>query len=225
MPTHYFTVTTDTAIKLVSSKKYKEIEEYIEGTLQTDEKFRDFNRYGEWFKLSEVPFQQRLYHIMITATEYKALDVLEGIQRWITPESIEYHLKDGNVYSSLQLAAEIMSTDTDTRVYEFFVKIFKDSGDTKEWYTRYLVKNNPNFDLIDKVIQLTDCSLWNMYHYSIAWNKPGLTEYLVNNYRYKIDMDWNKDAFEIARRFESEDSLKLLREKPWLFNMKRKRIK
>lgn len=218
MPTYYFAPTTDVAIGLVSKKDFEGIDKYIKGENFVEiTKLWDYETGNYIVELFNLPKPQRVYHIVISAVESKALDVLKHIKDMEKDIDVDYHMKDGNVYTPLHLATENMCKDKDTTVFEFLFPLSKDNL----WYTRYLLENNCDLDFIDKIINMTDCDLWDLYHYSIAWNRPQVTEHLITYYNYKVDKSWNKNAFMIARRFDSKDSLELLKNKPWLFGIKK----
>lgn len=74
--------------------------------------------------------------------------------------------------------------------------------------SRQLISHIDKYDdwtLLDIFVNEHNICLWDVYHYSIAWNYKNVFCGIVDKYKDKINFDWNESAFDIAIRFEHND--------------------
>lgn len=218
MPTYYCKPTTPSARKLVELKNKSDIDAYIDGTHEWCASDQTSGPYkGQ--KVNTLDRKDRIYHIAIVAVQTQSLEVLEHIRDSIDPD---YHMCDGNTYSAFHLSAKKLAkhqTKQWWQIYKFLFKLLPQDYTEKHFYTRYFVRPefNLNLDLIDAVIKLTDCDIWDIYHYSIAWNQPQITEHVLIYHKHLVKPEWTKRALEVARTFNSEDSIKMFEQKKWMY--------
>jgi hypothetical protein len=193
MPVHYYTVTNSYVEKLVDTNSMDMLEKYIDA------------------KHIENVNGLRLYHVLSCAVDVNNNKVLKHfINRFVSDIR-----PDGNSYDLLVLAIEkyvenYSETHHDDRyidtikiLCEQHKKIKKDIIDLG-YATRHLISHigeTNNYDLLDLLV-LEGANLWDIYHYSIAWNNPSVFDKLLENYVGYINFGWTESAINQAYNFD-----------------------
>lgn len=185
--------TTKEAQRIVDTKDYKAIDNYT----TTDEK---------------------TYHVAIHSVETENLDVINHISKKL---KIKY-VPNNEAYGLLYLAVEnVIETKISTQIIDRLCEIATENG--QEYDLSYPaiqlipVDDPRKYDLIDHFIS-KGIDLWHLYHFSIAWNHPEVTRYLLDKHwtdKLKVEK-WTQGAYQVAEAFQSTNSLDFVRECPHL---------
>jgi hypothetical protein len=65
-----------------------------------------------------------------------------------------------------------------------------------------------DYFLVDMLCGKYKLDMWDLYHYSIAWNCQKVFNVLLEKYSDLINFDWTKSAIEIAYRFNNHEMVK-----------------
>jgi hypothetical protein len=202
MPTAYWIETTEQATKLVEDNDFDGIKIYIND-----------DKHGN-----------KVFQIAGSAIDKNNYDVLKLIKNKINFNQY----KDGNAYGLIHLAMEnITEYDHKKNMFYYLIDLAKETDqDIKSelaFASRLLICNDPDFEFIDFIIA-QDINLWNLFHYSIVWNYPKITEHLLKNYSHKIDVEKIlPNSLKLSDRFIFPDSIKFLNN--YYSNHKSKKIK
>lgn len=232
---------TDTDLNYISDliileeeTEYKEqYNKYYEGKLPYHEvnfnfdpenSKRNINQYIEYYKKASNDTHVR--DIAICAVDMNNKNVLNLIRKDI---KVKY-VNDGNDYNLITLFADNLTyakyRKDDPELFNLLCQIAdendEDIHETLGYGSRFVLKIKKDdyvtndYDLIIKYLDLfisKNISLWNVYHYSIAWNEPMIVKYLIDNYSDRIDFkNWTSDALDVATDFESTDAIKFCNE-------------
>ena len=218
MPTCYFIVTTETAKKLVDETNLNKLNNYLNNG--TNEELIDVGKHltAPWVN-NDNTYEERLYHILSYATDKSNLTVLNHFRDKIDTN----YVPDGNAYNLIDLAIENYADDYNVNIPEnnenkydtiiFLIKSQLKNYDVvdADYPSRRLVSfldRYDNYDLLTALVREYDVSLWDVYHYSIAWGYPKVFDKLLDKFYDLIDFNWTKGALEIANRFEQHDTIK-----------------
>lgn len=230
MPTTYFLDTNGYAVFLVKKGLKQPILQYIvEGLcpdIHADENKPSFLPPLSYIQALDV--KHRAHHIAIEAVENNNIDILLMTQ----PYLVITYVSDGNAYNLIQLATE----NNDIKMVEQLCVIAKEKGENYipiiSFATRIVLgrmdrenpsENDKNF--LKFFIHIWGAEIWNIFHYSIAWNKPKIFDWICKEFASKIflsgcrkllpnveeDLD---HALDIAIRFNSRDILQYLMDHP-----------
>jgi hypothetical protein len=210
MPTSYCVNTTKCAKYLVDNRKHDLFEGYINGTL-------DKNKYSEYLsdKDNSHNANSRVYYLVSHAIDKADLQVLDILSDKIDLNYIE----DGNDFYPISLAIDNViegSFDIETmlkvidKICDIAQKRNQNISDQMNFATKFLlrlrIENEELFNLIDIFVD-KNINLWSLYHFSLVWDKLFVTEYLFENYSYKIDRSWDNSVRNIAKRFGIYDKI------------------
>jgi hypothetical protein len=215
MPTAFWIDTTKKARMAVTSGKLDEIDEYIVSNLTNEEfylkeginiyiKYNDRHAPRAIFLLNDNfnEINSKIHHIAIVAVELNKPFILEHLKDRL---KVSY-VPTSNSYSLLLLSIDVKNR----QMIDLLCRIADENKEDIErdlcYTSRQTIHDEYDLDWIDYFVE-KNISLWNMYHFSIVWNKPIKTKYLLQTYNWKIDIKWTSNALEIAKRFESKDSL------------------
>ena len=190
MPTSYGIDTNSIVENLVETNNIESLEIYLDGT-----------------------HKDQLYHILSSAVDVSNTKVLQHfISRLICKIR-----PDGNSYDLLVLAVEnyvrYKDTPTKTKQLEIIELLCEQQKRVKteiidlDFSTRYLIKylnENDDYELLDMLVTY-GANLWNVYHYSIAWNHPKVFDKILDKYLDLIDFEWTESAIDIAYQFDHND--------------------
>lgn len=218
----YFILTTYLAEYLVNNKLYAKITDYINGDIQINDLIVDENLMKRFINdLKQITCtDERVLHISSVAVNKNNLPVLNLIRNQI---KVAYDRNDGNVCTLLHIAIDNMIENPRTgrrknRKYNstmlrLLCDIAKENNEdiTEELYFQSTcLFQTKNFKLIDFFVS-QNISLFNLYYYSIAWDHPKITKYLIDKYKSKINDDWTNWALEEAKMRNSQGSLELFK--------------
>lgn len=198
MPTHYFIITNDTVKTLVNATNLNGLDNYLLP-----------NELAETSNTS-VTFDERLYHILSYATDVANLTVLNHFN-----DKINIDIRpDGNAYNLVDLSIEnYINNYTKNNTIYFDIVMCLVEAQIKNHGTiscslRQLIKfcdTNDNYDLLTILVRKYNISLWDIYHYSIAWNNPKVFDKLISEFSEIIDFEWTKSAIDMAYQFDHDD--------------------
>ncbi len=186
MPTHFYIPTSKYIRNLVNTNNFEELDKNLDTEAMS---------------------------ILVYAVEKENKEV---IKRYRDKIDVSYE-KDGNSYSMITLATE-KYTECETeeekdKIFKMIKFIIKEHKNNKNKFpdlgypTRLLIKychNTGDYRLLDEYIN-TKCSLWNVFHYSIAWNYKNTYDYINANYPNLIYEDWLDSACETAKDFGNKE--------------------
>lgn len=173
MPTSYWVGTTGKATKLVDDKDFTGIDQYFIS--------------GQSHKTLKL--EEKVFHIASRAVDTENVEVINYIAK-----KIKFHyVDDGNAFNLLHLATENMRTKTQStllldRLCEIAQENEEDITEKLSFCSRDLLKYDPiNYDMIEYFIK-KKINLWNLFHYSLCWNLPNVTQYLLDFHSEKLDI-------------------------------------
>ena len=247
MPTYYFEDTDAIAEAIVKENKIEHVANYINENFNDpifgdfiqkvnseenmcEEKENSIPRIGvltpPWAlrrdETEQMGSQNRIIFLTVSAIDHDNYVVLEKIKENI----LLTKRTDGNAYTPLEVAWQRMleshGSDKSKKMLEYLISISReDISDHLGNCGRSILKDEMDdikkqHEYIEFLVQ-HHASLQDIFHYSIAWDHPEMTEYLMTNYRYKMEVKgWIRSAYEIARRFESEKAIEYVTNHPEL---------
>jgi hypothetical protein len=233
MPTTYFLDTTPYAEVLVQQGYKIPIVQYItEGKCPDIDPNKDVDQSVPYSIITDkfiaqiqtLDMKTRAHHIAIVAVDQNNIDVLLMTQPYL---SIIF-TPDGNAYKLIQLAAE----KGEVKMVEQLCRMAQDRKEDVvpdiSFATRVVLgrMNDENSDEKDKyflkfLIREWGAEIWNIFHYSIAWNRPKILDWICKEFADKIfisgcrkllpDIEEDLDhALDMALRFNSQNVLQYL---------------
>ena len=184
MPTSYYIVTTDIVKKLIQDNDILGLEQYLQN-LEKD----------------------RVYHVLSHAVDVANTKVLNHFANLITTQ----YIPNGNAYNLLHLATENYVSDHKNLDKLETIKIILENGKNNDGNNfnsgiamrcliPFLNDNITDLVVLDLFVSY-DISIWDLYHYSIAWNYPKVFDMILEKYSGKIDFNWLSHACNIATSF------------------------
>ena len=192
MPISYYIVTNEKVSELVDTTNLQELDSYLLTGGDTEE--------------------ERLYHILSYATNISNLVVLKYFSDKINTS----YVPDGNAYNLIHLAIEtyVENYEKDSRIIRFETVLLlvaaqlKNHGNIKNIMLRDLISlgnTHNNYELLEILAKHYHVTLWDVYHYSIAWNVPKVFDKLIAELIEFIDFEWTETAIDIAYGFDHDE--------------------
>jgi len=223
MPTSYHVFSPVETKEMVKNEDFDSIDEYIKNPKTDFVECTGLPSYlGTFFN---QPVVDDLIHLRVIAHHQIAIRAVQ-----LNKPNVLHHIKDGidfiyvptgNSYELFHLATELGHYDLIKVLYEIAVDTtYGDKILPKiEFALRIalqMIKDDHELFRILREYYLGDdvyrLDLWNIYHYSIAWDRPGVTKWLLDHYSTNIDLSWTPGAIDIAKRFDSQKSLEFVKE-------------
>lgn len=207
MPTYYDTITTDNAKALVDSGKLHELTEYLTKKSSDFDNLNESDKYE--IKNSDDKPQDRLYHILCRAVDTKNLTVIEYFSDQI---DLNQSPPDGNAYNLAHLAIEnYIESFSEQGNYDVVICLVashrKNHPDEPlDINTRQLIDLANDYDEYELLTILTtqyNVSLWDVFHYSIAWGYPKVFDKIVETLYDFIKFDCIESSLDMAHRFNN----------------------
>lgn len=210
MPTAYFTVTTKKVKDLISKNDITGLEKYLVQEQDFSNTEPTSSRIvAPWVECRDT-VEEKEYHILSHAVDVANTTVLKHFAHLI---NLDYQ-PDGNAYHLLHLAVENYVSDHTNPDRLETIRILctsqlKNGGSSSVGSALRpligFIDEYDNFDAADIIVRDYGGSVWDLYHYSIAWGHRKVLDEVVRNYGDLIDFKWTTSAIEIAARFGKHD--------------------